>query len=130
MKATKKIKREAAELFRLCFVNGVLDENRIRRVVADLVTAKPRDYLNTLSYFQRLVRLDSELHTASVESAAPVSAELRAKVQNGLERLYGPGLHISFVDNPALIGGLRIRVGSDVYDGSVRGKLAALEESF
>jgi len=39
-----------------------------------------------------------------------------------LATLYGPGLNASFTHSPALIGGVRIRVGSDVYDGSVRGK--------
>jgi F-type H+-transporting ATPase subunit delta len=37
---------------------------------------------------------------------------------------------ISFGQNPALIGGLRVKVGSDVYDGSVRAKLERLAESF
>ena len=45
-------------------------------------------------------------------------------------RIYGPGLNISFVQNPELIAGLRIKVGSDVYDGSVQARLAALQESF
>ena len=48
-------------------------------------------------------------------------------VQTSLARLYGSGLHTSFELNPRLIGGMRIRVGSDVYDASVRARLAALE---
>ena len=55
MKATKQARREATQLFRLCLVNGVLDENRARQVVQQIVAAKPRGYLGTLSYFQRLV---------------------------------------------------------------------------
>ena len=39
------------------------------------------------------------------------------------------GSALSFVLNPALIGGMRIQVGSDVYDGSVQAGLAALEKS-
>jgi F-type H+-transporting ATPase subunit delta len=42
-------------------------------------------------------------------------------------RRYGAGLQPSFEVDPALIGGLRIRVGSDVYDGSLRARLAALQ---
>jgi len=73
------------------------------------------------------VRLDRDRHTAVVETAAPLVPEVRADVQAGLARLYGDGLEASFEENPGLIGGMRIKVGSDVYDGSVRAKLAALQ---
>ena len=86
-----------------------------------------RGSLQLLSDFRRLVRLDHDRHTALVESAAPISSGLRDSIQADLTRLYGPGLVASFVDNPALIGGLRIKIGSDVYDTSVRSRLAALE---
>jgi F-type H+-transporting ATPase subunit delta len=130
MKVTKQARREAKQLFRLCVVNGLIEEERARRVVQQIVAAKPRGYLATLSYFQRLVELDCARHTAKVESALALPADLQASVQAGLARVYGPGLTASFAENPALIGGMRIRVGSDVYDGSVQGRLAALEQSF
>ena len=57
----------------------------------------------------------------------PLGAEMQEDVKAGLARVYGAGLAASFEQNPALIGGMRIKVGSDVYDGSVRAKLAALE---
>jgi F-type H+-transporting ATPase subunit delta len=130
MKVTKKARREAKQLFRLCLVNGLIEEKRARQVVKQIIAAKPRGYLATLSYFQRLVELDCARHTAKIESALALPADLQASVQAGLARVYGPGLTASFAENPALIGGMRIRVGSDVYDGSVQGRLAALEQSF
>ena len=130
MKVTKQARREGKQLFRLCLVNGLLEEKRARQVVQQIIAAKPRGYLATLSYFQRLVELDCARHTAKVESALALPADLQASVQAGLARVYGPGLTASFAENPALIGGMRIRVGSDVYDGSVQGRLAALEQSF
>jgi len=69
-------------------------------------------------------------HTAKVESAKPLALALQTRVATDLARQYGPGLSTSFAENPALIGGMRIRVGSDVYDGTVRSRLAALQESF
>jgi F-type H+-transporting ATPase subunit delta len=130
MKATRQARREARQLFRLCLHNGLLDENRARRVVQYVIAAKPRGYLATLSLFQRWVELDCARHTAKIESALPLTVELQALLQTGLERVYGPGLSTSFTENPALIGGMRVRVGSDVYDGSVQARLAALEQSF
>jgi F-type H+-transporting ATPase subunit delta len=130
MKITKQAKREAKQLFRSCLVNGVLDENRVRNVVHHVVAAGRGDCLAVLSHFKRLVKLDLARRTATVESATPLPPDLQATIEAGLTRRYGPGLTTAFAHHPALIGGMRIQVGSDVYDGSVRAGLAALEESF
>jgi F-type H+-transporting ATPase subunit delta len=55
---------------------------------------------------------------------------LQGTIEAGLTRRYGPGLNTAFAHRPALIGGMRIQVGSDVYDGSVRAGLAALGKRF
>jgi F-type H+-transporting ATPase subunit delta len=130
MKSTKEIKREAKHLFRLCFVNGSLDEDRVRSVLQGTLGSKRRGSLRLAEQFQRLVSLDRLRHTAKIESAVPLSPDLQANVQASLVRTYGPELNTSFVENSALIGGIRIRVGSDVYDGSIKAGLAALENSF
>jgi F-type H+-transporting ATPase subunit delta len=130
MKTTKQTKREAKRLFRLCLVNGLLDESRARRVVQSMIGSKRRGDLALLSYFQRLVKLEYARHTAEVESATPLPEDLRASIQAGLTRAYGQGISASFVHNPGLIGGMRIKVGSDVYDGSVRARLDELEKNF
>jgi F-type H+-transporting ATPase subunit delta len=130
MKTTRQTKREAKRLFRLCLINGLVDEGRTRQVVQRMIESKRRGGLALLSHFRRLVKLESARHTAEVESAVPVPADLRASIQAGLVRAYGPGISASFVHNPGLIGGMRIKVGSDVYDGSVRARLAGLEKSF
>lgn len=130
MKISKQARREAKELFRGSMMNGVLDENRVREVVGKVVQAKPRGYIEILSHFQRLVKLEIERRTAKVESAVPLSPEMQVDVKNKLGNIYGQGLNISFTQNPALLGGLRIKVGSDVYDGSVQARLENLVESF
>ncbi len=130
MKTTRQTKREAKRLFRFCLVNGLLDDARTRQVVQRIIDGKRRDGLILLSHFHRLVKLDSARHTAEVESAIPLPEDLRASVQAGLARVYGPGIGASFAHNPGLIGGMRIKVGSDVYDGSVRTRLAELEKNF
>ena len=130
MKTTRQIKREAKRLFRLCLVNGLLDEGRTRQVVQRVIGAKRRGGLALLAYFQRRVRLEVARHTAEVESAMPLPADLHESIQTSLTRTYGPGIRASFAHNPELIGGMRIKVGSDVYDGSVRARLAELEKNF
>jgi F-type H+-transporting ATPase subunit delta len=130
MRISKNAKREAKALFRACQVNGLLDERRALETVRLVVAQKPRGYAGVLRHFQHLVQLDVARHTARVESATELPNDLRTGVAANLAKAYGPGLNLTYSQNPALIGGLRVAVGFDVYDGSVQGRLAALEEMF
>ena len=130
MKISRQAQRDARELFRSCQVNGLLDEARVRRAVALVLAQKPRRSIEVLSRFSHLVKLDVERHTARVESAVPLPADLQAKVKGRLQKIYGAGVEITYDRNPALIGGLRVKVGSDLYDGSIRNRLEKLEQSF
>ena len=130
VKISKQAQRDARQLFRSCQVNGLLDENRVRQTVTLLSTQKPRGYVGILSRLHRLVKMDLEQHAARVESAAPLTPDLQADVTGEIKKKYGAGVSISFAQNPALIGGLRIQVGCDLYDGSVKMRLQKLEESF
>ncbi len=130
MKISKQARRDGKALFNACKANGGLDENRVRQTVAAVIAQKPRGYVAILSHFQRLVKLDIERRSARVESAAALSGTLQDSVKSNLAARYGQNLNVNFAVNPALIGGLRIQVGSDVYDGSVKARLAELEANF
>jgi len=130
MKINKQAKREAKALFRNCVADGLLQDALVRSAVQGVLQSKPRGYQAVLSHFQRLLRLDLDRRTARIESAMPLAPELEARVKSDLARVYGPGLNISFSQNAALIGGMRVQVGSDVYDGSVQSRLEELQQSF
>src|SRR5947207_3121523 len=130
MKISKQARRDAKQLFRSCVPAGLLDENRVRQVIQQVIAQKPRGYVAILSHFQRLVKLDVARRTAKIESTIQVPENLRVGVQANLARHYGPGLSVTFAQNPELIGGLRVQVGSDVYDGSIRARLAELAGQF
>jgi F-type H+-transporting ATPase subunit delta len=130
MKISKQARRDAKQLFRSCVNNGLLDENRVRQAFDEVIAGKPRSYVAILSHLQRLVKLDVDRRTAKVESAVALTPDAESAVRSSLNVKYGAGLNISFTENTALLGGLRIQVGSDVYDGSVRARLDNLRESF
>jgi F-type H+-transporting ATPase subunit delta len=130
MKTKKQAEREARRLFRLCTVSGLLDEDRARGVVQRLVEAARPGTLPVLSRFQRLVRLDRARHSVDATSAVPLPPDIRALVEAGIARVYGPGFVTAFAEDPTLLGGLRVTVGSDVYDGTIRAGLAALAARF
>jgi F-type H+-transporting ATPase subunit delta len=130
MKISKQNRRDAKELFRSCFVDGMLNEERAKLAVQKIISLRPRGYMGILAQFQRLVKLDADRRSAVIESAVPLAPDLQAKLQSDLSGRYGQELNFSFGHKPELIGGLRVRVGSDVYDGTVQARLAALAESF
>ena len=69
MISNKQAKREAKQLFRLCRVESLLDENRVRQVVQQVNAGSHRNYRAILDEFLRMVKLDCAKHAATVESA-------------------------------------------------------------
>jgi len=130
MKSSKQVEREARQLFRFCIVEGNIDENHVRLVAQTVLQSRRRGYLPLLGRFKRLLEHEYARRQAKIESAIQLPSDLRGKIQSELTTVYGSGLTWQFVHNPTLIGGVRIKVGSDVYDGSVRSGLAALARSF
>jgi F-type H+-transporting ATPase subunit delta len=130
MKSNKRAKRQAKQLLSLCHVEGLLDEDRTRQVVQRVIATGRRDCPAILAHFLRLVRLDLARHAANIESASPLAANLQSSIQASLLRRYGSGLNMTFTLRPSLIGGMRIQVGSDVYDDSVLARLTAFGKGF
>ncbi len=130
MKGSKQSRRDAKQLFQSCQVDGALDEARVRQVVALLIEKKPRGYFGTLQELQRLVKLDVNSLSARVESAVALSEAQQQEVRASLGRLKGADVKLEFAENADLIGGMRVKLGDDVYDGSVKTRLSRLAESF
>lgn len=130
MKISKVAAATARRLYGLCQVNGRLDDNRLRDLVSKLIATQPRDYQAILAAIQRLTRLETARREVLVESAVQLTATEGQRISTGLAEDYGDRLTIRFVTNPDLIGGLRIKVGDDVLDGSVKGRLDRLAKAF
>ena len=126
MKKARQQEREARKLLRFCIIDKTLDSVRARLVAEKLLQTKPRGYLLLLKRLVHLIKQEYARHFAQIESAAPMSDDLHSLVLERVIAAYGPGVTSSFVHNPDLIGGMRIRIGSDVYDGSVRSTLCRL----
>jgi F-type H+-transporting ATPase subunit delta len=130
MKISKTAAASARRLFGLCQTNGRFDESKLRQVIASLIQSAPRDYKSILAALQRLTRLELERRKVTVESAVTLDDETRQRVAAGLAGQYGPDLVVQYQTTPELLGGLRIRVGNDVFDGSVQGRLERLANAF
>ena len=127
MKINKEIRGMSKDLLRASFTDGQLDQGRVSSLVRSLIDKKPRNYLAVLDHYKRLLRLEVEKRTATIESANELAPDVARDLVTNLKSRYGSDLTTRFVVNPDLLGGMRIRVGSDVLDSSVRNRLQRLE---
>ena len=128
MKINKETRQLSKGLLRASFTDGQLDSGRISSLVKSLIEKKPRHYIQVLEAYKRLLRLEVEKRTATIETATELPPDSGAQIVSNLKRKYGGQLTARFVVNKDLLGGMRIRVGSDVWDSSVRNHLHRLQQ--
>ena len=128
MKINKEVRQLGREMLRASFTDGQLDRGKIAKLVQALIGKKPRHYIDILHYYKRLLRLEIEKRHAKIESAMPLSPQTATAVVDRLKKKYGADLTSDFAVDPALLGGVRVRVGSDVWDGTIRNRLQRLEQ--
>lgn len=130
MKSRKEVQRLVKKIFAASLKDGQLDGEIAKKVIAKLEQSRPRGYQAIADAYLRLIRLEVERNRAVVESFTPLDDESRQRISTDLKKKYGPQVTVEFVESPELMGGIRIRVGSDVWDGSVKNRLARLTEKF
>jgi len=128
MRTTKEARKTSRQLLKLSFTDGKLDEGKVNQVVQSVLTEKPRHFGEVLKDYQRLVRLEVAKRHAVVESATQLNSNLSNLLITKLKSRYGDDLTIEFKTNPSLLGGLRVKLADDVWDGSVRNRLRTLQE--
>ena len=128
MKINKETRQLSKQLLRASFTDGQLDGGRISSLVKSLIEKKPRHYIQVLEAYKRLLRLEVEKRTATIETATELPPDSGTQIVANLKRKYGNDLAARFVVNNELLGGMRIRVGSDVWDSSVRNRLHRLQQ--
>jgi F-type H+-transporting ATPase subunit delta len=127
MKLNKEIRQLSRKMLQASFTDGQLDPGRIASLVDSVIAEKPRNYINVLKNYKRLLRLELEKRHATIETASEVDPAIRSDIVTNLKSKYGDDLATEFHVDPQLLGGMRIRLGNDVWDGSVRNRLERLQ---
>jgi len=128
MKISKEARKVSREMFRNSFTSNKLDEEKISKMVQSVIAKKPRHFVDMLKDYQRLLKLEADKRHAVIESATPLNRSIGDQIVSNLKARYGEDLSTEFRTNPELLGGLRIKIGSDVWDGSVKSRLNQLQE--
>ena len=114
----------------MCVEGDRVVDEKLRRVFKKVAESKPRGWQAILHELKRLIRLEMERRQVLVESAKTLDDPSQNRVKDSLSRQYGDDLTFEFKVTPELLGGMRVRVGNDVWDGSVKPRLERLSNSF
>jgi len=125
MKIHKEAQRTARQLIRLTTRDGGVNEDAAKKIVAKIIKEKPRHYVGILSAYQRLLRLEVEKRHAVIESAVEIEGNERRSITTKLKKQHGD-ITTDYKVVPDLVGGLRITLGSTVWDGTVKARPDAL----
>ncbi len=129
------------------FANPTIPYDQKRAVLRELINRtrirpSTANFLQTLLKNQRVTALReinnrlaqvlderAGIVAAHVTTARPIAEEARKALSEKLAALTGKKVRLSFATDDELIGGMVTRVGSTVYDGSIRGQLKRLEQA-
>ena len=128
MKVSKDALRTARQFMRLTQRNGTVDLAAAKTIVDKVIADKPRNYLGILTSYQRLLRLEMEKRHAIVESTQTLSETEQSTITADLQLRHGSDITTEFRTNPDLLGGIRVKLGSTVWDGSVKSRLESLRD--
>jgi len=116
---------------------------RVLDAIAARLTVYPqvRNFLAVIMHHQRLEHLpeilaeyraladqQTGLSEAEIITAHPLDDQSRAELEAQVAKLAGTKVRTSYSEDPALLGGVVVKIGSTVYDGSIRAQLRGLRE--
>ena len=127
--AKKQIQTRARQLFKLSFDAGALSGDRVAGVLAYVEKNRPARTTAVLKAYQRLVAGEVARGQAVVEHAGAVSESTLATIAAAMTKRYSRRVTSVGRKNDALLAGLRVRVGDDLYESSVAGQLATLSSA-
>jgi F-type H+-transporting ATPase subunit delta len=93
-----------------------------------VATGRGDDLPEVVDYLLELNAAEHGQEVAEVRTAVDLDAEQRQRLAQALERTVGHPVDLRVIVDPSVIGGLVVRVGDQVIDGSVRHRLAELRE--
>jgi F-type H+-transporting ATPase subunit delta len=123
---SKKAQQFARQLFTMSIVNGVVSPDRVSGVLQYVDKHKVANPIIVLKAYARLVENELAKSRAVVEHAGAIGEATLAAIASTMTKKYSRPVTATAKPNPALLAGVRVQVGDDVYESSVASQLAAL----
>jgi F-type H+-transporting ATPase subunit delta len=122
----KSAQQLARKLLAASLVDGAVSAERVGGVLAYVEKHHPANPVMVLKAYHRLIAAELAKGEALVEHAGPVNDAMLAAIAAAMSRKYSRRVTATAKPNAALLAGIRVHVGDDIYESSVAGQLASL----
>ena len=129
MTRNRKVLQFAKKLVEMSREDGVVTETRVGEALAGLRQVKLRHRPLVLKAYLHYIRRAVAEQTALVATPSRLDTDALAAIESGFSQLYGRPIQAVAQSDAGLIAGIRVRIGDDVYDASVAGRLKRLAEN-
>jgi F-type H+-transporting ATPase subunit delta len=101
---------------------------QVRNFIAVLVDHRRLGELKEIvDEYRRISDQHAGITEARITSARPLDKAARSELESQISKLTGGPVRASYTENPALLGGAVVEIGSTVYDGSIKAQLDQLK---
>ncbi len=101
----------------------------VRNVIAVMMDHERLHELGQVEIdFAAVAAADEHIADAEIISAHPLNEDDRAQLAERVKQLAASEVHITYSEDPSLLGGAVVRIGSTVWDGSLRAQLTQMKE--
>ncbi|MFF3320787.1 F0F1 ATP synthase subunit delta [Streptomyces sp. NPDC002889] len=105
-------------------LGGKADPATVRLVVRLVTKPRGRSLEAGLESLSKLAAARRDRMVAIVTSAVPLSDAQKQRLGAGLARMYGREMHLNLEVDPSVIGGIQVRVGDEVINGTIADRIA------
>ena len=125
----KQVQQLARQLFKMSVVEGELSADRVTGVLQYVEKHRPAHSLALLKSYQRMIAAEVARGQAVVEHAGSINQAVLTGITAAMTAKYHRKVVSVARRNDALLAGLRIRVGDDVFESSIASQLAQLSSA-
>ena len=122
----KNLKKIIKKLVEVSFRDGKIVEFQVIKSIKILKSLPKAQVIDALTAYLRQLKLRQRQYTLYLETVIPVSSAQIEKIKKIAEKKI---TKVVTRINPEILGGFKLKLGDDVWDGSVNGKLSQVKEA-
>lgn len=128
MKQNKQLQKTVSKLADLSFQDGRIIESRVIQSIKILKSLPKYEAIEALSDYLKDLKRQQRQYTMYVETTAPLSISQLQRIKKIVEKRH----RITKIEtkiNPEILGGFKLKVGDEIWDESVLGRIGQVKEA-